>query len=616
MRFSAKMKAVPATVICLLLAAAASSTAEEPEKPITDQDRRHWSFLPPVRPALPAVKDAAAVRNPIDRFILARLEENNLSFAPEADRRTLLRRLSFDLTGLPPTPQEIDDFLNDRAPDAWQHVVSRLLASSAYGERWAQHWLDVARFAESDGFEFDHERKEAWRYRDWVIEALNRDLPYDQFVQWQLAGDERVPDTEEARIATGFLVAGPDMIDINLATERRHEFLNKMTQAVGEVFLGLTLGCAQCHAHKTDPVSIEDFYRFRAIFANTVVNPKKSKQLAHFIAEPNADPPDSFVMQRGDFRRPGTPVDPALLRIANPGGQQIAPAPPGAISSQRRAALATWLTRAEHPLTSRVIVNRLWQHHFGRALVPTPNDFGHTGKPPSHPELLDWLACELPRRKWSLKAMHRLMVTSRTYRQASRGSGEAWSTTLERDPENLQLSRMSRRRLEGEAIRDSFLAAAGLLNRKAGGPSVRPPLPREVTSTLLKNQWKVSEDPADHNRRSIYIFVRRNLRYPIFDVFDRPDTNASCPRRNESTTPTQSLTLLNSAFTLKIATTLADRVASAGSTRSQIELLYLHLFGRPPTARELQIAAPLLDAGSFSDLCLALLNTNEALYVD
>ena len=335
MRFSAKMKAVPATVICLLLAAAASSTAEEPEKPITDQDRRHWSFRPPVRPALPAVKDAAAVRNPIDRFILARLEENNLSFAPEADRRTLLRRLSFDLTGLPPTPQEIDDFLNDRAPDAWQHVVSRLLASSAYGERWAQHWLDVARFAESDGFEFDHERKEAWRYRDWVIEALNSDLPYDQFVQWQLAGDERVPDTEEARIATGFLVAGPDMIDINLATERRHEFLNKMTQAVGEVFLGLTLGCAQCHAHKTDPVSIEDFYRFRAIFANTVVNPKKSKQLAHFIAEPNADPPDSFVMQRGDFRRPGTPVDPALLRIANPGGQQIAPAPPGAAAGYR-----------------------------------------------------------------------------------------------------------------------------------------------------------------------------------------------------------------------------------------------------------------------------------------
>ncbi len=614
------MKTTILIVLSLLLAgslpADKPAPTAEPERPLTEDDHRHWSFRPLARPNFPAVKQSSAIANPIDRFILAKLEENGLTFAPEAGPRSLLRRLRFDLTGLPPTPEEIEAFLEDKSPEAYRRVVDRLLASPAYGERWAQHWLDVARFAESDGFEFDHERKEAWRYRDWVIKALNNDMPYDRFVQWQLAGDEIAPENEAARIATGFLVAGPDMIDINLATERRHEFLNKMTQAVGEVFLGLTLGCAQCHAHRTDPISIEDFYRFRAIFANTMADPKKSQQLPHLIKEPNASPPASFVMQRGDFRRPGAATGPAYLRITNPGEQTIPPAPEGATSSQRRAALAAWLTRPEHPLTPRVIVNRVWQHHFGRALAPTPNDLGHTGKPPSHPELLDWLATELPRQEWSLKAMHRLLVTSRTYRQASHGSGEAWSAALARDPKNTLLSRMSRRRLEGEAIRDSFLSAAGLLNSKAGGPSVRPPLPKEVTSTLLNKQWEVTGDASEHVRRSIYIFVRRNLRYPLFDVFDRPDTNASCPRRNKSITATQSLTLLNSEFSLKIAKALAERAASAGDATMQVEFLYLHLFGRPPTDREREVAATLLMDSPLPDLCLALLNTNEAIHVD
>ncbi|MEC8942259.1 MAG: DUF1549 and DUF1553 domain-containing protein, partial [Verrucomicrobiota bacterium] len=387
------------------------------------------------------------------------------------------------------------------------------------------------------------ERKEAWRYRDWVIRALNDDLPYDRFLRHQLAGDEVAPPDEHARLATGFLMAGPDMTDINLATERRHEFLNKMTQTVGEAFLGLTLGCAQCHAHKTDPISIEDFYRFRSFFAATVIDPRKSRQLPPHVKEHQLAPPLSFVMERGDFRRPGDPVGPAFPRILNPGGDQLPATPDGATTSYRRSALAEWLTRADHPLTTRVIVNRLWLHHFGRALVTTPNDFGRTGQEPTHPGLLDWLATELPSRKWSLKAMHRLILTSRTYRQASRGSGPDWQKRLSRDPGNFLLSRAPRKRLEGEAIRDSFLAVAGLLNRKAGGPGVRPPLPREITATIRNKNWVVSTDPADHLRRSIYIFVRRNLRYPLFDVFDRPDSNASCPQRNKSTTPTQSLTL-------------------------------------------------------------------------
>lgn len=587
--------------------------AEEVESPLTEKDRSHWSFVAPVRPSVPKIE--APLHNEIDHFIHGRLQKKGLTFTPRADRTTLLRRLSFDLTGLPPTPREIDAFLADRSPGAYERQVDRLLASPAYGERWAQHWLDVARYAESDGFEFDHERKEAWRYRDWVIQALNEDLPYDRFVHWQLAGDELTTEDKPVH-ATGFLVAGPDMIDINLATERRHEFLNKMTQTIGESLLGLTVGCAQCHTHKTDPISIDDFYRLRAFFANTVVNPRKSKQLPPTVRE-TAKPPSSFVMQRGDFRRPGREVQPAFLRITNPVAVAVPGKDPTSISSHRRSALARWLTRPNHPLTGRVIVNRLWQHHFGQGIVSTANDFGHTGLPPSHPNLLDWLATELPRRHWSLKSMHRLMVTSRTYRQSSHGAGPEWQASLQQDPSNELLSRMPRRRLEGEAIRDSLLAAAGLLNRKRGGPSIRPPLPKEVTSTLLRNQWVVTKDASEHDRRSVYIFVRRNLRFPFFDVFDRPDTTVSCPRRNETTTATQSLTLLNSEFSFRIAKTLAHRVEDRGDRSHQVAALYRLLFARFPSQREQTIASHLLDSGgTLADLSLALLNTNEAIYID
>lgn len=629
---------------------AGSSIADElAEPPITDRDRIHWAFQPLVTPALPEVKNKDQARNPIDRFVLSRLEDHGLQLMPEAERRVLIRRLSFDLRGLPPSPGEIARFESDPSPDAYDRLVDRFLSAPAYGERWAQHWLDLARFAESDGFEHDKVRPDAWRYRDWVIKALNDDLPYDRFVQLQLAGDELQPDDPEAAIATGFLLAGPDMPDINLQEERRHLVLNEMTSTVGAALLGLGLGCAQCHDHKTDPVSQADFYRLRAFFENTV-HPKRDQPLGHRIQEPPTPAPAVHLMIRGDFRRPGPELEPAVPRIAcleetklNP--TQVAPA---AQSTGRRRALAGWLTRPDQPLALRVIANRLWQHHFGVPLVGTPNDFGFQGTPPTHPELLDWLATELPRQGWSLKSMHRLIVDSATYRQASFGSGEAWERARRVDPENKLLSRMYRNRLTGETIRDAMLAVSGSLNTEPGGPGVRPPLSEEITVTLLKDQWQVSTNVHDHYRRSIYLFARRNLRYPMFDIFDRPDANASCARRHESTTALQSLNLLNSEFSLEMARRLAGVILSdpRQSIAQCVDRGYRLVLGRSASAVERDaaikfmehhsadlkdaerttesLAAPLpaiagLDpheGAALVDFSLALLNLNEFIFVD
>ncbi len=622
---------------CLSVAAVADNSVAQPasdEPPVTQEDRRHWAFRPLADVDVPAA-DSAAAANPVDRFLLARLEEAGLSFAPEADRATLIRRLSFDLTGLPPGWAEVRAFVEDLDPDAYERLVDRLLLSPEYGRRWAQHWLDLVRFAESDGFEYDHEREEAWRYRDWVIGAFNADMPYDDFVRRQLAGDELEAGEPSSAVATGFLMAGPDMVDINLAEERRHGFLNEMTSTVGAVYLGLTLGCAQCHDHKSDPVSIQDFYRFQSFFANTVVNPQKQKQLPPVVREPGPVAPPSRVMVRGDFRRPAEEVDPAVPRVLDVlGGGLVVPAPEqGAVSSGRRSALAGWISRPDNALALRVMVNRLWQHHFLVPLVETPNDFGAGGSRPSHPELLDWLAAELPRREWSLKEMHRLLVTSAGYRQASRGHGAAWEAALSRDPGNQLLSRMHRRRLSGEAIRDAMLAASGRLNRRMGGRSFKPPLPKEVTATLLKDQWNVSEDPADFERRSVYLFVRRNLRYPMFDVFDRPDPNFSCSRRNVSTTAPQALTLMNSGLSRDLAESLARRImAETGQEKEGwIGAVYGEALSRAPSVAETEAALEFLqkqiqiaaedsyeepEKEALSDLCLAVFNANEAVYVD
>ncbi|MEX0718411.1 MAG: DUF1549 and DUF1553 domain-containing protein [Planctomycetaceae bacterium] len=632
------------------------------EPPLADVEREHWAYRPLAKVELPRVDDENAnwCRNEIDRFILAAIEAKGLAPANEADRHTLLRRVTFDLTGLPPTPAEIAAFLADDSPDAYEKVVDRLLASRGYAERAAQHWLDLARFAESDGFESDILRLSAWRYRDWVIDALDADMPYDEFVRMQIAGDRIRPDDPAALVATGFLLCEQDMPDINSQIERRHTFLNGMASTVGSAFLGLQFGCAQCHDHKYDPISQADFYRLRAFFDNTDLftekplpgegagNDKKKPPTARAIFERDDRAPASHVMLRGSYRRPGPAIVPAsprfLAHALDPVSLDAKMKSAEQDAVERRIALAEWLSAADNPLATRVIVNRLWQQHFGRGIVATPSDFGIMGDAPTHPKLLDWLAAELPRRGWKLKALHRLMVTSATYRQASRGLGKGGER---RETASGVWAGMARRRLDGEEIRDALLLASGRLNRKSGGPSVRPPLPEEVVRTLSKNLWEVTPDEADYDRRSIYLFVRRNLAYPFFAAFDKPDAAQSCPRRNRSTTAPQALTLLNSELTLDAARSLAELVIRESDDEARrIEACWLRAFGRPPRAEEAKLASDFLKddaaalrrenrravdlplpldlpadadihaAAAWTDLCLSLVNSNEFLYVD
>ncbi|MDR3639116.1 MAG: DUF1549 and DUF1553 domain-containing protein [Isosphaeraceae bacterium] len=707
--------------LCVLCVLCGESFSSEP---------KHWAFVPPQRPALPPVTEKDWARNAIDRFILAALEENGLRYAPEADRATLARRLSFDLTGMPPQPDAVQAFVADQAPEAYERFVDRLLASPHYGERWGQHWLDLARYADTDGFEFDQVRPDAWRYRDWVVSALNRDMPYDEFLRLQMAGDELAPNDPSAFIATGFHRCYPDMVDLNDQGLRRQNALNDITETTGLAFLGLTIGCSRCHDHKFDPLPQTDFFELQAFFAparfrddypiasaaeraeyesrlkrweaevaevqaalirleaparatlapgdppglndemaaalrkseaertpaevrlvfealakdkrvkpqawESALGPAAAQEHRELLdrlarrkaAAPRALPqarglqesgtqaPPTFLLRRGEYGAKGpevVPAFPAILRASQTESPAIRPT---AASTGRRKALGDWLTRSDHPLTARVAVNRLWQHHFGRGIVATPSDFGTMGEEPSHPELLDWLATELVAQGWNLKAMHRLMVMSATYRQSSR----SYPAALAADPENSLHWRHARLRLDGEALRDALLAVSGGLNPTLGGPPVFPELPAELTKLSNKGAvWPVSPRPEDRARRSLYVFVRRNLRYPFFEAFDRPDTNTSCPRRAVTTIAPQALTLLNSALANDASRGLAERVErEAGPVReAQVERAYWLAFGRSPDGPERRLAGEYLNRGdSLRHLCLALLNANEFLYVE
>ena len=597
------------------------------ETPIDEYDRDHWSFLPVVKPEVPNDASTSWCRNEIDHFVEQQLQQRELLPQPAASRRTLIRRLTFDLTGLPPTPKQIDKFLSDSRPNAYETLVDSLLESSQYGERWAQHWLDLARFAETDGFEHDKLRKDAWKYRDWVIQSLNDDMPYDEFIRRQLAGDEIYPGDESALTATRFCLSGPDMPDINLIEERRHSVLNELTSTIGEVFLGLQIGCAQCHDHKYDAISQADFYRLRAVFEPSL-SLKKNRSLST-LEESFPFKRSVHLMLRGDFRSPGPEVSPGVVRVVSTKANAYSPRP-SKTSAGLRTALADWLTSRDNPLTARVMINRVWQHHFGVGLVGTPSDFGVMSDDPSHPELLDWLAATLAENGWKLKPLHRLIVLSSTYRQRSRIAEDAtatekdhWAKALLEDPDATLLSRYPRWRLEGEAIRDAILLASGQINLKTGGPGVRPPLPQELVSTLLKNQWAVTKDPSEHTRRSIYVFARRNLRYPIFEVFDRPSANASCSVRGSSTTAPQSLHLLNSAFSLSMSRATAESISDSHKSRQdQITAAFTRTLGRIPAPDELQEVDQFLnDAGrtateQLTHLCLSLFNSNEFVVID
>ena len=601
----------------------ASADPVKDEPAITDSDRHHWSFRALIQPVPPSVHNGARVQNDIDRFVLQRLEKEQMELSAPADATTLIRRLSLDITGLPPTPDEVKAFVADYStnPMAYELLVDRLLASERYGENWAQHWLDIARFAETDGFEHDLERKQSWQYRDWVIKSLNADMPFDDFVAMQIAGDE-LPGGNA--VATGFLLAGPDMPDTNFQDERMHLLLNNITGTVGGALLGITIGCAQCHDHPYDPISQADFYRLRACFDN-IPKLKRDKQLGPTFVESGSTMPVNKVCVRGDHLRPGPAVQAGYPRIANPAGIEMYPVE-AKNSSGRRASLARWITQPTNALFLRTSSNRLWMHHFGQPLVGSPTDLGKQGDAPTHPELLDWLAVQLPREHWSLKAIHKLIVMSSTYRQAGDVNGPPVSEELATQRTKLY-AHFPRRRLTGEQLRDAMLQVAGRINWKTGGESVRLPLPPEVSGTLLEKQNIVTKDVTEHDRRSIYAFARRNLRYPLFDVFDRPDALMSCGRRSESTTAPQSLMLFNSAFSLSMATSLAEMISVTVGTEpeSLVEAAIWRCYSRPPTVPEISMGTTFLQQHTaqtstfqeaLTDYCLALLNASAFCYVD
>ncbi len=640
----------------------------------------HWAFQPVRRPALPSVRNGRWVHNEIDRFILARLEAEGIAPSPEADRPTLIRRVSLDLTGLPPTPAEVDAFARDPRSDAYERLVDRLLASPAYGERWGRHWLDAARYADSDGYEKDTGRPHAWRWRDWVIDALNGDMPYDEFAVEQLAGDLLPNATTEQKVATGFhrntLTNREGGVD---AEQFRVEQVVDRVMTTGTVFLGLTIGCARCHDHKYDPISQREFYQFFAFFnsdvetdiaaplpgeteaegrkraefakkkaeldaavaayrkghlpaaeqkweagltlpvlrklppaiAQTVLveparrSPQQGKGLAAYYAkidpklaglnrelaelqkngaaEPLAQTlalgprRTTHVMVRGDFLRPGAEVQ--------PGTPAVLP-PLHATAGGTRLDLARWIVSPDNPLTPRVAVNWMWQKYFGRGIVATPEDFGTQGDRPSHPELLDYLASQFVRCGWSMKAMHRLIVTSATYRQSAKARPELH----DRDPVNVLLARQNRLRLEAEVLRDSALTCSGLLVRRVGGPSVHPPQPAGISDlTYAGSAHWVEDTGPDRYRRGLYTWFQRTSPYPMLLTFDAPDANVCCVRRDRTDSPLQALTLMNDSVFVECSRALARRILAetagqddAGRVRHAFRLC----LAREPTSAE------------------------------
>ena len=603
------------------------------EVPLDEFDRQHWSWSPLVRPEVPAATDDRWSQTALDRFVRRRQAERQIPPAGAAARQVMIRRLTFDLTGLPPTPDQVKAFVNDNRPDAYTRLVDRLLASPDYGRHQAQSWLDLARFAETDGFEHDKPRPQAWQYRDWVVDALNADLPYDRFIRLQVAGDVLPEAAADDAIATTFCLAGPDMPDINSQEERRDRLLNDLASTVGSALLGLQMGCAQCHDHKFDPISQADFYRLRACF-ETAVQVKKNRSVGHL--QESGDDVVSRLMLRGDWRSPGPVVQPAFPRIANlSDAAAIDSLDDRSDPAQRRIALADWLTEPQQPLVPRVYANRIWQQHFGRGLSGTPSDFGYMGEEPWLIELLDYLACELRDGGWSRKRTSRQIIRSAVYRQSSvaaspgnvaASDAEVVAPAGDPDPANRYWSRFPRRRLTGEQLRDAMLSVSQLLSRQSGGPGVRPPLPTEMLATLLKNQWDASERPEMHHRRSIYIFARRNLPYPVFDAFDRPSALASCAVRHESTTAVQSLMMLNAEFSLTVADELVQQAQrSVGTSPPRcIEWLIWRLYSRAPEADERRLLEQFVQQSTpqigrraaLADVALALLCSNEFRYLD
>jgi mono/diheme cytochrome c family protein len=540
--------------------------------------QEHWSFKPIASVPPPALKDADGARNGIDYFIRHALEQRGLAPSPEAEREVLIRRLSLDLTGLPPTPEEVAAFVMDEEVGAYERVVDELLASPHFGERWGRHWLDMARYADSDGFLGDNVRPNAWIFRDWVIEAINRDLPFDQFTIEQLAGDLLPEPSLSQLTATGFHRNAARNTEAGVDKEEaRFQNIADRVNTTGRVWLGLTVGCAQCHTHKYDPITIRDYYAFYAFFNNTE-DRAEAKTKAQTLAEVKGARRETYVHLAGSYTRHGPTVVPASLSA-------LPPMPARTEGEATRLDLARWIVSPGNPLTSRVAVNQVWSKLFGIGIVSTPDDFGATGDAPSHPELLDWLATGFMRDGWSRKNLIRLIVTSSTYRQSSVHRADL----AEIDPLNRLVGRQQRLRLDAEILRDAFLKTSGLLTERVGGPSIRPPLPGDVFDVGRSVKWEVSEG-ADRYRRGLYILTLRSVLYPMLTTFDAPDASEACVRRERSNTPLQALTLMNDPVFVEAAQALARRVIreTPPDTEGRLRRLFQLCLTREPQQREIE----------------------------
>ncbi len=740
--------------------------------PQSQDEKQWWAFRNPVRHKAPQASDARWQGNPIDQFLFASMADKGVQPAPPADRRTLIRRVYLDLTGLLPPPAAVEAFLANDSPTAFSNIVEELLASPRYGERWGRHWLDVVRYADSSGYEHDYDYPHAWRYRDYVIDSFNDDKPYDRFVKEQLAGDELDDSGYDELIATSFYRIGARVLFREKDNPHyRYNYLDDMIATSSKTFMALSVECARCHDHKFDPIKQVDYYRMMAIFfphirydfplappevivqheretAEIEAEIKPLEKQLRAIKKPYSDlafqeqlksfpediqlafatpedqrtegqkllaaqvrpyglepekmyspedlakhneieaqiaeleklkpeplpkamgirdgdyrsapdglgdepqpgkgeretfenagawipvmgkpfnPPQAFLLPSADWRTKGPEVEPGLIEVIAR-ADDFRPTPPtnGRASSGRRKALADWIASPDHPLTARVAVNRIWQHHFGRGIVLTANNFGKMGTLPTHPELLDWLATEFTRNGWSIKHMHRLILSSQAYQTAS--SYES-AENLKADPENFLLWRYPQRRLEGEAIRDIVLTAAGTLNLEAGGEPFFPPIPQSVRDNFIKGDWDMNEEGPEVWRRSVFSYWKRGLRYPLFEVFDLPSPNVSCERRTTTTVPTQALTLLNNEFLLDQAARFAKRIdTEAEGDVEQIERAYEIALSRRPTKAEaegnLLFLARQRDYHSgrtedvflaaLTDLSHVILNLNEFVYL-
>ena len=615
----------------------------------------HWSFQPVKQVAAPEVKDRQWPRNPIDQFVLAKLEAQNWTPNPAASKPALMRRLYLDLIGLPPTPAEQDAFLDTTEPDAYDRLVDSLLERQEYGERYARHWLDVVRYADSNGYERDAAKPEVWKYRDYVIRSLNADLPFNRFILEQIAGDELADGSESSMIATGFLRLGPwDDEPADFATDH-YDQLDDLVNTTSQAFLGLTMGCARCHDHKFDPLTQTDYYGMVAVFhplkrpqagrtelTLPIATPAQRKQMSdeqkkaapqgYFLEETAGNVPPTHILVRGSPHQPAAEVPPTVPAVLVREPMPFLPA--SEFTTQRRLSLAQWLASPENPLTARVIVNRVWQWHFGDGLVRTGNDFGLNGERPTHPELLDYLAYWFSHdANWSLKQLHRLIVTSQTY-QMSRDTPEEYAAI---DPENLLLWRRSMQRLEVEPIRDSILAVSGQLDRTMSGPPIFPLIPKEALESHADKTsiWPAFDEKAAA-RRTVYAFTKRSLMIPLLEVLDLCDTTRSSPKRNVTTVATQALTLYNSEFVMQQAGHLIRRLeAEAGpDLNAQIDLAWKLALCRKPTDVERQTMAQFvadeiaqlrsqrgpeaseaeLQLSARTQLCRVLLNLNEFVY--